>query len=357
MEHQFSHNKWIFLLHTFIGFIIWFLSIPGILFVIFPAYLLRRAHSIFAPSHLEFLGPEDAILSLAETSAHLNSNTAQIWRLSPGILNVSEFRALFYQCFLSTPEKRRKYRNFGARIVSWGCYTWKEVRSRIDLEKQIKLGPTDLNLVEDEDKFEEWIARWMATNDYAPEMAAWEGIILHGREKNESILLLKMDHALTDGYTWGHLASMLAGMGDKMPYLVRDHDKEISWLRKSQIFLAFPSVSTKDVFSWLRGKSVPYHCYSTPGTEKNSEWMMSLTRLDLGMVKRIKRHVGGSGVHFNTVLGSVVAGALKRWCLEEGGVTIDKLPEKVWLPNPVGWPGHPIMEKETLNGKGMGNHM
>lgn len=134
-------------------------------------------------------------------------------------------------------------------------------------------------------------------------------------------------------------------------------EKPLPLHRRLEIFLSFPKHGVEQLWGYWRAGPLPYPASDKPSntTDKpGHEWRLSFTRLDLERVKTCRRL--GGGVHFSSVLGAVVVGALKEYLSQVKGQKI-RLPDKIYLPSPVGWPNHPAMSDKPTDSCVMVNHM
>lgn len=75
---------------------------------------------------------------------------------------------------------------------------------------------------------------------------------------------------------------------------------------------------------------------SASSKDPNFQWYMSLTTLDLGTVKMIRK---ATDVHFICLMISAQFGALRRLMVETKKES--ELPEFLWIGSSLPWPSHP----------------
>jgi hypothetical protein len=84
--------------------------------------------------------------------------------------------------------------------------------------------------------------------------------------------------------------------------------------------------------------------------ESPYQWMIAFTRLDLNIIKEIRRK---QNVKFGSIILSLIGGALERYLLETKTET--ELPKFLTMST-LPWPGHPAKNSQTLNNEKLCNH-
>ncbi len=80
-----------------------------------------------------------------------------------------------------------------------------------------------------DENLDQFISKWFGS-PYAENSAPWEVILIRTPPKDETVVVYRVSHSLSDGYNMINLLDVLTG--NKAPYLVKDFDD--SWLDKVQ---------------------------------------------------------------------------------------------------------------------------
>ena len=261
-----------------------------------------------------------------------------------GFIDVDQHRELFLDKVVNAKHEdgKLKYPELRMHISKFcGFSIWKE-EEIFDIKDHIRLYDTELFKLKNGEKLDEH-AVVTAANDilimpFEKERSPWEIMLFHGActklcaSKNQSLIVFRYHHALSDGYSITKLMAQVT-TGDYFPSPIM---KQSQWKRVLEI-LTFPFtgmfVAVAYLHRYMDNNAWNFKVNFKASKVRNMHYSCS-DCIPVSQIKEVKNKMGGS---FNGVILAAIAGGIRQHFVVNGA----HLPHAmhVGLSFPV--PGHP----------------